>query len=477
MGFPTLSVEVAFGDPTGGTFADYVSEVNRIETHRGRQRPLNAYMAGLSVIEFNNLAGKYDQNNLSGPHISAGRTVTNAVRTSGSQTITSATAAFVARDLGRGVSGTGIVAGSKIQTILSPTQITIDIPATSTGSGGTLTLATTTLVQPMSALRIKALWSAVSYPMYYGYADSFQPVYSNPSVTKAQFTDAFKVFAANTFRTTLTPGQGAGEDTGARINRCLTYGNWTGGRRLDVGNSLLQATTFPAQRTLLAEMQLAVDSEFGYLYMGADGYVTFKNRNSRAQDTVSNTSQYTFGDAGGELPCIHPDPTRDDLLTINEVISQKAGGVSNMNQDPNSIGLYLLKSHSRTDLIVQLDADANQWGANILHLYNQPQDYISPIILTPYATSDSLWPAVLGLDIGHRVTVNVTPPYGGTRVSIPCFVEGIHHVIEPGKSWRVTLDLLSAAFWNTTSPQGPGPQFVFILDSATQGVLDQNQLS
>lgn len=477
MGFPTLTVEIAFGDPTGASWTNVTADVKRIQIQRGRQRPLDVYMAGLCTLELDNTTGKYDPFNLSGPYISSGRTVTDAVTTSGSQTVTSATAAFVAGDLGRTASGTRIPAGSKLQTILTPTSITIDQPATGSGSGGTLVLGTASLVRPMSAVRIKAVWSAVTYYLYYGFADVFQPHYSHPSTVTAQFTDAFKIFRAYVFRTTLSPGLGAGENTGARINRALTYGNWTGGRNLQVGNSLLQATTFPAQRDLLAEMQLAADSEFGYLWMDGNGDVVFKNRNSRAADTVSNTVQYTFGDGGGELPIISPDPARDDLLVRNSIISQKVGGASQLNQDANSVTLYTLKNFSRTDLIVQDDASANAWGANILHLYNQAQDHISPITATPYRSGDALWPAVLALNIGHRVAVNRTPPYSGTRVSVPSFVEGITHIIEMGVDWTTKFDLLSAAFWNSTSPQGAGPQYIFILDSASQGVLDQNQVA
>lgn len=64
--------------------------------------------------------------------------VTDAVRVSGTQTITSATAAFNPWDVGKTVSGTGIITGSVIKAVNSATSITISLAATSSGSGGTL---------------------------------------------------------------------------------------------------------------------------------------------------------------------------------------------------------------------------------------------------------------------------------------------------------------------------------------------------
>lgn len=54
--------------------------------------------------------------------------------TSGSKAITFPSGKVVADDVGRGVSGTGIAAGSKIATVTSATAGTVDTNATATGS-------------------------------------------------------------------------------------------------------------------------------------------------------------------------------------------------------------------------------------------------------------------------------------------------------------------------------------------------------
>jgi hypothetical protein len=67
------------------------------------------------------------------------RIVTDGV-TASNTTVTSATAAFGAGDLGRPISGSGIPTGTVIAAVASATSITISAPATASASGVTLTL-------------------------------------------------------------------------------------------------------------------------------------------------------------------------------------------------------------------------------------------------------------------------------------------------------------------------------------------------
>jgi hypothetical protein len=70
----------------------------------------------------------------------ASRSVNDGVTTSGSTTVTSATAAFVAGDVGKSISATGIPTGAVISTRTSATAVVISSAATATGSGLTLTV-------------------------------------------------------------------------------------------------------------------------------------------------------------------------------------------------------------------------------------------------------------------------------------------------------------------------------------------------
>lgn len=69
-----------------------------------------------------------------------GTTVLDGVTTNASPTLTSATAAFTAADVGRTVSGTGIPGGTTILTVTNGTTVTMSANATATGSSLTVTI-------------------------------------------------------------------------------------------------------------------------------------------------------------------------------------------------------------------------------------------------------------------------------------------------------------------------------------------------
>lgn len=68
------------------------------------------------------------------------RVVTDAATTSASPTLTSATGAFVANDVGAPVSGTGIPAATTIIAVVNSTTATMSANASATGSGVTVTI-------------------------------------------------------------------------------------------------------------------------------------------------------------------------------------------------------------------------------------------------------------------------------------------------------------------------------------------------
>ncbi|MCA1683783.1 MAG: tandem-95 repeat protein, partial [Actinobacteria bacterium] len=68
------------------------------------------------------------------------RTVSDGARTSGSTTVTSASAAFTAADVNASISGTGIPVGARISAVTDATTVTISSAATSTGTNTTLTI-------------------------------------------------------------------------------------------------------------------------------------------------------------------------------------------------------------------------------------------------------------------------------------------------------------------------------------------------
>lgn len=76
-----------------------------------------------------------------GSNDASGRTFNNGVTTNNSAVVTSATAAFVATDIGRYVTGAGIPLGTWIASRQSATQVTLSQNATATATGVSITLS------------------------------------------------------------------------------------------------------------------------------------------------------------------------------------------------------------------------------------------------------------------------------------------------------------------------------------------------
>lgn len=120
------------GDGTGGTENRYV--------HRMASALAAAYPTHTVWLRpWNTVGPTYDATVVVQTG-SASRTVTDGVLNS-TTTMTSATAAFTAADIGRRVVGTGVPVGTVITAVASGTSVTLSAAATATASGVTITVA------------------------------------------------------------------------------------------------------------------------------------------------------------------------------------------------------------------------------------------------------------------------------------------------------------------------------------------------
>jgi hypothetical protein len=300
-----------------------------------------------------------------------------------------------------------------------------------------------TQVTPMRAARILAVWAGVTYEVIRGFVDSWEIDYTLPNYSSAvmQCTDAFKVLTS--YDRTAGGSVGAGEDTGARVSRILDSAGWPSADRvINTGSSTLQATTLDGD--VLSELQLAQDSELGELYVDAGGRVVFRSRHALLEDSRSVISQVTFGDGGGtERAYSDVVVEYDDTQLVNLVQVSRVGGAVQVVQDADSQAAYLIRSFNRSDLLLQTDTDVAAWAGFLLFQSKDPEFRLAELVVNPRRDPDNLYPQVLGLAIGDRITVVVRPPGGGAAISRDVFVRGMAHTFAPAK-WSTTLTLQSA---------------------------------
>jgi hypothetical protein len=308
---------------------------------------------------------------------------------------------------------------------------------------------------PMVRVRGTAYYAGVSYRLYTGLADFFKPQYEGPtwSTVTLAASDAFKVFAS--IDRTAVAAVGVGEDSGARIGRVLNNLGWPiDDRILDVGDTALQATTLEGSG--LAELQLTSDSEGGEFYIDPDGNTVFRRRHAILADTRSNTAQATFGDGGGsEIPYRDVVVDADDATMANYVSITRVGGAEQVAEDTASEVRFLRKTFERSDLIMQIDADALEYARMVLYQHKDPEVRFSAVELGVPTPDDAAlaWPAMFGLELGDRVTVTRRPPGGGTN-TLDVYIRGIEHDSDGG-DWKTTFALESASrsqFWTIDHP-------------------------
>jgi hypothetical protein len=297
---------------------------------------------------------------------------------------------------------------------------------------GPYVVAGQTLLMPMVRVRIVGTWAGIDYPLFYGLADDWVGDADGKFWTMCTLTatDASKVFAAED--RTAVGAVGAGEDSGARINRILDAYGWPAADRvISTGDTHLQSTTLDGN--MQAEMLVVQDSEQGNFYMDRQGRPVFRNRNIMFTDPRITTSQALFGDdpagylVSGELPYLDVETTTPDQTLVNSIAAARVGGVEQHAVDAVSTGRYLTKTHTRDDLLVQTDAIALQWAQALLYQFSTPRRRFSRITFhRPRPdVQNVLWPILLGARFVDRITVRSRPKGGGATIQKDCFIRGI----------------------------------------------------
>jgi hypothetical protein len=331
---------------------------------------------------------------------------------------------------------------------------------------GPYVIAGVSQVDAMRLVRIRATHNGETWQVFRGYADRWTVEYPGPDrgTCTLTATDAQKVIHRSP-RASSAP-VGGGELSGARINRILDSIDWPlEDRMIDAGNTTLQATTLEGDAW--DEMVLVQDTEAGHLYVDATGKVVFRDRHAVFQDDRSATSQATFGQGGyggtGDLfedefsdefggsdehAFVAVIPASDDDSLTNKVVITRVGGSPQTAQDLDSQARYLPALYERTDLLMQDDDEAALYAGWVLFQGKDTEVRFSQIVLDPRISEDEQWPAVLGRDIGDRVTV--VSRQLATTVTQDVLIRGIRHTREPGRRWQTVWDLSAASkysFW------------------------------
>ncbi|CAB4161713.1 hypothetical protein UFOVP1201_23 [uncultured Caudovirales phage] len=319
------------------------------------------------------------------------------------------------------------------------------------------------LITPMRKVQITATYAGITYPVFSGFITSFTtttPLTANDIVyTTIEAVDAFRL--AQNAQISTVAGSGI-QLSGARINAILDQIAWpTSMRDVDQGLSYMAADPGGA-RTALAAMQVIESSEYGALYVSADGSFTFQDRSVTASSVAG--TPVIFTDTGAGIGYSNAVWRLDDTLVYNRADITRLGGTVQSTSDTASIDKYFLHSYNQQNLLMQTDAESLQYGQAYVASRAETSIRCDAINLDLYTANYAAGiVAALSLDFFDPVTITTTQP-GASTLTKTLQVFGVAMNISPNR-WGVTFTTLEPII------------DAFILDSALYGLLDTDVLS
>ena len=299
-------------------------------------------------------------------------------------------------------------------------------------------------------------------PIYTGLVVDWNLDYdiSNQDMMYAVCSDSFTVLA-NQSLAAFTP---SAELSSARVSTVLNRPeiNYQGARSIGTGSSNLGAYAVAENTNVLNYLQLITKSEQGYLYMAADGTLTFKGRT----DVLNPVADADFTTTGSGIPYQTLTNEFGDELLYNDIITESpAGGPFNAS-DSTSQALYQSQQYTATDLLNSSASEVEQLGQYLLGKYKNPVLRFTGLATQMAALTEAQQNAVLNLDLTDIATIEKNYVTGTpTSVTQTLIVSGVNHTITP-------LDhIIGFTFESVDANQ------YFTLDNAIFGILDQNLLA
>ena len=322
------------------------------------------------------------------------------------------------------------------------------------------------LLTPMKKVQITATYSSVTYPIFSGFITSYVTTYptnvdsADVAITTIQAVDAFRL--AQVAQISTVTGATAGDLSGTRINQLLDAISWPNSMRdVDAGLTTMQADP-GTNRTALQSLQTVTDSEYGALYVDANGSFVFQDRSVTAGSIGATAT--VFADNGTGIDYFDAAWILNDVLIFNKATITRVGGTAQIASNSDSITKYFLHSYFLNDLLMQTDAVALDYAQAYVASRAETSIRVDSIVLDLYTNNYNTGIiAALNLDFFDPIKVITTNP-GGSTLEKTLQIFGVRMNISPN-SWKTTFTTLEPVI------------DAFILNDTIYGTLDYNVLS
>ena len=252
---------------------------------------------------------------------------------------------------------------------------------------------------------------------------------------------------------TATDNQLPGERITSVLNRDdIAFPSGGSYRNISDGQSPLMGDDVAVGTNALRYCQLVSQSEFGKLFVDANGVLQFKGR----YDFPSSTPAADFDDDGTNLPFSGVDVDYGTELLKSSASVQAVGGPVRM-ADGSALPTRLGKRNlAVTGLLLRHDGDVRARAAFLAEKYSQTDTRVSAleVILDDLDTSDRA--TVAGLDIHDTITWTWTPTGSDAEISQTLVIEGVTFIVDLYGAARVQLQLsdypnTNYFYWDTDS--------------------------
>jgi len=224
-----------------------------------------------------------------------------------------------------------------------------------------------------------------------------------------------------------TPGYDA---VGTRVGEVLDIVGWpSADRDVDTGTTNI-TTASPRSATAVSYLQTLEATEQGLLFVAGDGDITFIDREALNTAARHTTSQTTFSDDGSNARYFDASLSfeYDDDQLRNEVVVSGDGIETQRATDATSATTYGKRSESITTFIPDHRVARSLAEYRVL-VRKDPVTRPSAFTVKPERDHAGIYPVLLDLEIGDRITVERTPQGVGSQVAIQCLLDSM--------AWRI----------------------------------------
>jgi len=280
------------------------------------------------------------------------------------------------------------------------------------------------------------------------------------NVTTATCADVFTVLA----RQAMNAWTPTAQLSGARVSAVLARPEiiYQGAVSISDGVSTLGAYAVPEAQNVLQYLQNVTASEQGYLFVAADGTLTFRDR----ADALNPSPTIAFTDDGTGVRYQTVTNEYGDELLYNYIQTQSPAGAVQTASDANSIALFQAQQYSKLDLLNSTTAEVAALGDYLLGRYANPVVRFTGITTQLAALDPAHQTDVLGTDLTDIVSVQKSFSAGTpSSVTQTLITSGVQHQITPASHVvRFTFESTDGNAYLT-------------LDNDIFGTLDNNLLA